>query len=873
VTEKVVEDVKKEGLAIKTPEQKLEEEIEKKKGIEEQKKAEIEERIEEEKPKEEKKEKKGLFAKFKKFFSYSITEDNFNDIFSELELVLLESNVALEVVEELRKKLSTELIGKEIKKENLEKEIQTALKEAITNILINPEDLIKQIKEHKKEQEKQNTQEPYKILFFGINGSGKCITGDSNIPLSNGDLISIKDLYEKAEAIKKPVIDSDSLMVKNPEIKVPSLNLKTLKMENKEVSAIWKINSSKYLYEIILNNGQKIKTTPEHPFFTIKGGKIDKIRSDLLNKGDYIAINRYTPAGNEKEILSKLDRSFFVNVKNIKEFYKLLTKKYGNLNMAYSKLGIKQSFNTFAYFWRKRKIIPVEIYLNFRNYLKIKSIQYAGSKAIPIPEFSQGLVELAGLIMAEGHLNKEVLEITNSDIQIIRRFDYLISKIFKIKPTIFKDSRGLIRSRINNWSIIYFFNSVFKIPFGNKSKILKIPDIILKADKSRIISFLRSYIEAESHISTNKRCVEISTASEKCAIGLSNLFAKVGILTTLSKKKQGRFRSYRIYISGFSKIRRISQFGLYTDKNKLKLAKIEKLNKQFELTELIPTTGNLIKDIRLKNKKYQFDLAKVLDSTQALISQYESGVPIPRKNLRLMAKKLNNSYLSSLADSDISWIRVKSIRKRPSKEKWVYDLTIDKNHNFIANGIIVHNTTSIAKLANLLQKNKLSVVLAASDTFRAAAIEQLQIHADRLKVKLIKGVYGNDPSSVAFDAIKYAQTNHIDAVLIDTAGRMHTKENLLKEMEKICRVTKPNLKVFVAEALAGNDATEQARAFNDLIGIDGSILSKTDVDEKGGTILSISYITQKPILYLGIGQNYDDLELFDKDKFIERLGL
>jgi len=126
---------------------------------------------------------------------------------------------------------------------------------------------------------------------------------------------------------------------------------------------------------------------------------------------------------------------------------------------------------------------------------------------------------------------------------------------------------------------------------------------------------------------------------------------------------------------------------------------------------------------------------------------------------------------------------------------------------------------------------------------------------------------------VGFDAIKYAKKSKIDVVLIDTAGRMHTKENLLKEMGKICRVTKPNLKIFVAEAIAGNDAIEQAKAFNEAAEIDGSILSKTDVDEKGGTIISISYITQKPILYLGTGQKYEDLELFDKKKFIEQLGL
>jgi len=182
-------------------------------------------------------------------------------------------------------------------------------------------------------------------------------------------------------------------------------------------------------------------------------------------------------------------------------------------------------------------------------------------------------------------------------------------------------------------------------------------------------------------------------------------------------------------------------------------------------------------------------------------------------------------------------------------------------------------TTAIAKLTHLLKKNKFSVVLAAADTFRAASIEQLQIHADKLGVKMIKHDYGSDPSAVAFDAIKHAETNKIDVVLVDTAGRMHTKDDLLREMEKIVRVSDPDLKIFVAEAIAGNDATEQARAFNNAIEIDGSILSKTDIDEKGGTIISISHVTSKPILYLGVGQNYEDLELFDKKKFIDQLGL
>lgn len=182
-------------------------------------------------------------------------------------------------------------------------------------------------------------------------------------------------------------------------------------------------------------------------------------------------------------------------------------------------------------------------------------------------------------------------------------------------------------------------------------------------------------------------------------------------------------------------------------------------------------------------------------------------------------------------------------------------------------------TTTIAKIVNLLKKQKMSSVIAAGDTFRAASIEQLKEHGKKLDTKVIAHDYGSDPASVGFDAIKFAQKNKLDTVLIDTAGRMHTAKNLLDEMNKIKRVCKPDLTIFVGESITGNDATEQVKAFNETIGIDAIILSKADVDEKGGTALSVGHTTNKPIIYLGTGQNYEDLEPFDKKKFIEKLGL
>ncbi len=182
-------------------------------------------------------------------------------------------------------------------------------------------------------------------------------------------------------------------------------------------------------------------------------------------------------------------------------------------------------------------------------------------------------------------------------------------------------------------------------------------------------------------------------------------------------------------------------------------------------------------------------------------------------------------------------------------------------------------TTSIAKFGNLLKEKKLSCVFAAGDTFRAASIEQLKKHGAKLGIEVIAHDYGSDPASVGFDAIKYAEKNHIDVVLIDTAGRMHTEKNLMAQVEKIAKVCNPDTKLFVGESITGNDIIEQIKTFNQSVKIDGIILSKADIDEKGGTALSVGYTTEKPILYLGVGQEYKDLQKFDKNKFVESLGL
>ncbi len=180
-------------------------------------------------------------------------------------------------------------------------------------------------------------------------------------------------------------------------------------------------------------------------------------------------------------------------------------------------------------------------------------------------------------------------------------------------------------------------------------------------------------------------------------------------------------------------------------------------------------------------------------------------------------------------------------------------------------------TTTVAKLAERLKENKYGVVIAAGDTFRAGAIEQLEKHAERLGIKMIKHQQGSDPAAVIYDAVAYARSSKKDVVLADTAGRLHTNINLMEQLKKISRVIKPDLVIFVDEAIAGNDAVERAKLFNDAVPISGSILTKADADAKGGAAISIAHITGKPILFLGVGQEYKDLRKFDPNWFVDRL--
>lgn len=278
-----------------------------------------------------------------------------------------------------------------------------------------------------------------------------------------------------------------------------------------------------------------------------------------------------------------------------------------------------------------------------------------------------------------------------------------------------------------------------------------------------------------------------------------------------------------------------------------------------EITIGEPEVADLLEELELS--LLEADVA--YDVSLEVSSQLRTrlvGMKVPKGQVQQKTKEAIAGVLESVMDSERKFDFVSRVKSLPRPAKILF---------VGPNG--AGKTTTMAKVARMLLDSGLTVVFSASDTFRAAAIEQTEVHAGRLGVKAIKSKYGSDPASVAFDAINFARANKVDVVLIDSAGRQDTNANLLSELVKINRVARPDLKLYVGESISGNAVIDQIRAFNEAIGMDGAILTKIDCDAKGGTAISIAKSTGIPVLFLGVGQGYHDLIPFDAKKLAQEI--
>ncbi|MEM1623352.1 MAG: signal recognition particle-docking protein FtsY [Sulfolobales archaeon] len=297
-----------------------------------------------------------------------------------------------------------------------------------------------------------------------------------------------------------------------------------------------------------------------------------------------------------------------------------------------------------------------------------------------------------------------------------------------------------------------------------------------------------------------------------------------------------------------------------------------------KVKEVFQSIANKVAEAVSKKELTEEDLKKVFEEVELSLIESDVAYEVFPVLFEELKRRLVGYKVSRFSSEDVMRLIKEALIDILSKVEPKYDLVDYIKVAGVKPFVIVFlgvngvgKTTTIAKVAKRLLKAGMKPVIVAADTFRAGAQEQLALHAERLGVPFFRGKYGADPAAVARDALAYSTKKGLDAVLVDTAGRMHVDVDLVEELKKIVRVLKPHMKILVLDALTGNDALEQMRYFDKAVGFDAVILTKMDADARGGCALTLSVLLQRPIIYVGVGQSYDDLEVFSARSIVEKI--
>lgn len=857
--------------------------------------------------------------------SVFLDKKTIDSIVKDLQRALIGADVNIHLVKEIGDKIKSEATNEKIK--GIER------KEHLTKIL--HDEVLKLLGKEKYELKIEKGKKT-KILLLGLYGAGKCVHGDSQINLSNGKIISAKELYEDYISFNEEELEDGKIIdISNKNLLVPSFNPKTLKIENKKVTHLWKLKKEE-LYEIKVDNGNdyKIKVTPEHPFFILRQGNVKKIRADELTEEDYIAIPKeFKIKGksiNLLEDLKKLDLFTYINSDKIKKI-----KSGKTLKELCAKLKYKSNYCKFSQDLKKGKI-PLELINSQENYLTLKT---RGSKKIlTIPTYlNENFSEFLGYIIGDGHIEKNYVEVTTENIEVINRLKELSKCLFNINPSIKKDIRtkNLYKVIFSSKTLVKIL-SIFNLNPGKKGRNLKVPNQIQKSNDDVIKSFIKAYFDCDSSPSKNRRSIEVISESNILIKQISFLLRRFSINSTISKKFVSKNYYWRLVIKSRSaeryakkigylinskqeKINDYEKIGLYQGCGKEDMIPLGKFLKKLRLSMgfsigeiqenavysygLYEMKGLISKEQLLKlfyyytntkkgifykiledlsnqnfKKKYSYhilnNIIKIFKQ-ENLISSSDNSVCLNKNGTKILKKYQNFNYITSLnnlkniSESNVYWSQISKVSKIKNNEKYVYDLTVEDNHSFLAEGFIVHNTTSAHKLAGYYQKRGFKVAMLGLDVHRPAATDQLEQLGKKIKVPTFTDKSEKDPNKIYKKYSK--ELEKFDLVIIDTAGRHNLDKELVTEIKDISKNTKPTHTFLVIQADIGQAAKNQAKEFQDAVSINGVIITRMDSTAKAGGALTACNETKAPVYFIGTGEKVNDFETFNPKNFISRL--
>ncbi|HLD05071.1 MAG TPA: LAGLIDADG family homing endonuclease [Candidatus Nanoarchaeia archaeon] len=863
-----------------------------------------------------------------------VDEKLVNELVKDVQRSLLQSDVNVKLVLDLTNKIKERVLKEESPKTLSKKEyLIQVLYEELTKFLGGSGAKIEMKKK------------PFKLMLVGLFGNGKCVHGASNVLLSTGETVTIASLYEHFRKTRPEYKEEDGFIIPlEDEVYVPSFNPKTLKMEEKRVSCLWRLKS-KALCEVSLDNGNhfKVRTTSEHPFFILQEGKVRKKRADELFGGDFVAIPAQSGWEPQYKDLSDPIRGMNLDVQlsmdQLLRAKKVMREKWGTLGQALRSIPYKRNYAKFTHSLKKGQL-PFMLCPKIEEKIKMRFYQAQDWVAFPT-RLTPELGEFIGYILGDGYLSKNTINVSNADPEIIERIKKLSWLLFSKNISITKDKRrkSLVALRLNSRTLVEILCGVFGLHVGRKGRNLGIPSVIQTATEDIVSSFVRAYFDCDAHFSTKQRQIELVSESERLIRQMQHLLLRFNILGTQIKKKVNGESYYRFLIQArgaeffYEKIgslvhrkkvalkkyhiigkeqgdgkldmipvsnllkklrgsagysinqiqQEVSSYGLYEEKGVVSRTQLRKIVAFYE-KGIKGNFARLVQGIASSEKLPEDGINRSLRN--ALVGEFKrkgfiteernsSGLVLTLKGEQLHLKLSQGmdfeafKTLQLLAYSSLSWVRVKKVVSVANDLPFVYDLTVEDNHTFIADGIIVHNTTTAGKLAHYYKKRGLKVAVMTTDTWRPAAFDQLEQLAKKVGVDFMGDKKSKDPAKI-FKKFE-PELSKYDLVIVDTAGRDALSEELITELNSIHKAVKADETLLVMGADLGQAAEKQAKTFHETCGVTGILITKLDGTAKGGGALAAAAITGAPVKFIGIGEKVDDLEEFRPEGFVGRL--
>ncbi|MFH1063509.1 MAG: LAGLIDADG family homing endonuclease, partial [Candidatus Woesearchaeota archaeon] len=867
-----------------------------------------------------------------------VDEKLVNELVKDIQRALLQSDVNVKMVFELSKKIKERLMNDDAppgltKKEFLIKIVY----EELVNFLGAEASTI------------EITKKPTKIMMVGLFGHGKCVHKDSNILLFDGTTVGVQQLYDSYRCNGEVDIEDGCIIPLDAELSVPSMNTKSLKIEKKRVTHLWKLKSKDLMaVSLDMGNDFNVKTTCEHPFFVLKDGLVEQRRADELRRGDYVAIPAKvtTESGsiNFEDSLKRLNLNVKISDdKTLRTLKKKIIAEHGTLMRAAYSLPHKRNYAVFTSSLKKGEI-PIQLCglgTSDAVHLKLQNSQdYIDFPTRSTPE----MAEFLGYIIGDGHLSHNSVNISNKDPEIIERLKTLSKDLFgrELKLTPCKRSKGLYDLRINSKTLVTLIHGLFGIPIGKKGTGLEVPQLVQLSSQDVISRFLRAYFDCDGYFCRTQRQIEAVSESRVLLRQIQHMLLRFGIVAKMINKrtdgkdysrlmvqardtvifgerigasiarkrealenhvimtiKQGDGKKDMIPVgsllrelremSGFSLSQiqdAVSSYGLYEKKGMISRTQLRNVVCFYERGE----SGNFRKLIGLVENSQKDKLSEQLRISQPLVNALVGELrnrnmiaEVTNSPTRLVLTEKGSKYfdgmkrssdrlfgiLRTLAYADVCWAKVKDVSKVKNDHPYVYDLTVEDSHNFIADGIVVHNTTTAAKLAKYYQKRGNKLALISTDTWRPAAFEQLR----QLGAQINVPVFGNPKakSPVAIYKEFEDKLGEFDLVIIDTAGRDALSDELIRELNDINNAVQADEKLLVIGGDVGQAAERQAQTFHDTCNVTGVIITKLEGTAKGGGALIACSVTGAKVKFIVVGEKIDDLEVYSPERFVGKM--